>query len=66
MDFSAAIRERRSIERFPLFSFQRLWNNICHEKELLNENIPRKIFALNLKKEFLKTICQNINCNECT
>ena len=65
-EFYIPIAKFKSIERFPLFSFQRLWNNICHEKELLNENIPRKIFALNLKKEFLKTICQNINCNECT
>ena len=65
-EFYIPIAKFKSIERFPLFSFQRLWNNICHEKELLNENIPRKTFALNLKKELLKTICQNLNCTECT
>ena len=65
-EFYIPIAKFKSIERFPLFFFQRLWNNICHEKELLNENIPRKTFALNLKKELLKTICQNLNCTECT
>ncbi|MCP4052884.1 MAG: reverse transcriptase family protein, partial [Mesoflavibacter sp.] len=65
-EFYIPIAKFKSIERFPLFSFQRLWNNICHEKEFLNENIPRKTFALNLKKELLKTICQNRNCTECT
>ena len=50
-EFYIPIAKFKSIERFPLFSFQRLWNNICHENELLNENIHRKTFALNLKKE---------------
>jgi len=64
-EFYIPIAKFKSIERFPLFSFQKLWNNFCHEKESLNEDIPKKTFALNLKKELLKTICQNVDCIEC-
>jgi hypothetical protein len=65
-EFYIPIAKFKKIERFPLFSFQRLWNNFCHEKDLLNENIPKKTFALNLKDELFKSICNIEECNECT
>ena len=58
-----------SIERFPFFHFQRLWNNICHNVDDLSSEQPRKIFAENLKEELFKSVvivCNNQRCIECT
>ena len=58
----------KCIERFPLFHFQRLWNNICHENNLLCSKLPKKIFCENLKKELFKSVvinCSKPRCIEC-
>ncbi len=51
------------METFSLFLFQRLWNNNSHKKESLNEDIPRKIFELNLKKELYVNMLTLLQCS---
>ena len=56
-----------SIERFPKFHFQELWNKIC-TNENLTSNIRRSKFCKNLKEtllEGLNLVCNNPICTEC-
>ena len=56
-----------SIERFPKFNFQDLWNKICNN-ENLTSNIRRTKFCKNLKESLLtglNFVCNNPICNEC-
>ena len=56
-----------SIERFPKFHFQDLWNKICIN-ENLSSNIRRTKFCKNLKESLLNDlnlVCNNPICNEC-
>ena len=48
-------RSKKAIEKFPLYNFQKLWNDIC-ENDLLNEAIPRKLFCKTLKTYLMITI----------
>ena len=41
-------------------------NAVVPKQDLLNENIPKKTFALNLKEELFKSICNIEESNECT
>ena len=54
----------KSIERFPLFYFQKLWNEKC-DNELLNQNQQKKIFTKNLKTFLTIGICTNDQCQDC-
>ena len=56
-----------SIERFPKFNFQDLWNKICNN-ENLTSNIRRTKLFKNLKESLLtglNLVCNNPICNEC-
>ena len=57
----------KSIERFPTYHFQDLWNKICNTASLTSEQ-SRKKFTKNLKDSLLSSLtvnCQNPRCNEC-
>ena len=67
-EFNIPISKFTSIERFPLFHFQKLWNDICYNTDDLSSEQPRSIFAENIKEELFKsviTICNNQHCREC-
>ena len=56
-----------SIERFPKFHFQDLWNKICINDNL-SSVIRRNKFSKNLKESLISgliLICNNQLCNEC-
>ena len=57
----------KTIERFPKYHFQDLWNNLCNN-DLLTHTQPRKKFLKNLKESLLSNItfvCNNPLCQEC-
>ena len=57
----------KSIERFPKYHFQELWNNHCNN-DLLTHNQSRKKFMKNLKESLLSSltlVCNNPLCQEC-
>ena len=57
----------KTIERFPKYHFQDLWNNICNN-DLLSHTQSRKKFLKNLKESLLASItfvCNNPLCQEC-
>ena len=56
-----------SIERFPKFHFQDLWNKICNDENLTSDMRRNKFFN-NLKESLLNGlnfVCNNPICNEC-
>ena len=56
-----------SIERFPKFHFQDLWNKICNDENLTSD-MRRNKFCKNLKESLLtglNFVCNNPICNEC-
>ena len=48
-------RSIKSFEKFPLYDYQKLWNENC-ENDLLNSTIPRKLFLKTLKTTLLRNI----------
>ena len=57
----------KTIERFPKYHFQDLWNNLCNN-DLLTHTQSRKKFLKNLKESLLSNIhfvCNNPLCQEC-
>ena len=54
----------KAIEKFPIFYFQKLWNEKC-DNGLLNSDISKKVFSRNLKLILMINICKNSNCHTC-
>lgn len=66
-DFYIPLVRKTSIENFPEFYFQKLWNEMCNN-DLLTSDQPRKKFVKNLKVYLMlqvETICNNNSCLEC-
>ena len=57
----------KSIEKLPIFYFQKLWNERC-ENDLLNSEIRKNMFKKTLKTLLfidVQTVCTKPNCVEC-
>ena len=57
----------KSIEKFPLYYYQKLWNDIC-DNALLNTQLRKNRFKTTLKTFLfidVTTICSKPNCSEC-
>ena len=54
----------KAIENFPIFYYQKLWNEKC-DNGLLNADLSKKIFSRNLKLIQMVNICKNSNCPTC-
>ena len=58
----------KSFETFPIFAYQKLWNNFCIENLELSNILSRKKFCKQLKEYLIDSItldCNRINCPEC-
>ena len=58
----------KSIEKLPIFYFQKLWNERC-ENDLLNSEIRKNMFKKTLKTLLfidVQTVCTKPNCVECS
>lgn len=59
--------KKESFKKFPLYNFQKLWNEISTNQELTS-NQSRSKFCKNLKSHFfsnLSNICLRRDCSEC-
>ena len=63
-EFHIPLSRCKAIERFPLYYYQKLWNERCNN-ELLRSDISKKLFQKNLKSLLMIFICQQNNCQEC-
>ena len=54
----------KAIENFPIFYYQKLWNEKC-DNGLLNADLSKKIFSRNLKLIQMVNICKNSNSPTC-
>ena len=57
----------KSIEKFPLYYYQKLWNDIC-DNALLNTQLRKNRFKTTLKTFLfidVTTTCSKPNCSEC-
>ena len=66
--FFIPVNIKKSIEKFPLYYYQKLWNDNC-DNALLNTQLSKNRFKKTLKTFLfidVQTICSKTNCSECS
>ena len=66
--FYIPVTNFKSIEKFPLYYYQQLWNDNC-DNALLNIQLRKNRFKKTLKTFLfidVQTVCTKINCPECS
>ena len=66
--FYIPVNNFKSIEKFPLYYYQKLWNENC-DNALLNIQLRKNRFKKTLKTFLfidVQTVCTKTNCAECS